>query len=113
MLQSEVKRRSKRNKTKKSKWSLLIYILIAVVTVYVLFMIVDQQIKIINAKNELGILEEKVYTQEQNNIELKKVADAVKNNKENEYEGYIEKIAREDMDYVKTGEVVFVNIAGD
>lgn len=89
------------------------YILIAIVTVYVLFMIVDKQIMIINAKAELNTLEEKVYAQEQNNVELKKVADAVKNNKESEYEGYIEKIAREDLDYVKTGEVVFVNIAGD
>ncbi len=112
MQNSEI-RKPKRTKTSRQRWSVLLYILTAVVTVYVLFMIVDQQIKINNAKSELALLEEKVYTQEQTNAELKKVADAVKDNNETAYEGYVEKIAREDLDYVKNGEVVFVNIAGD
>ena len=45
--------------------------------------------------------------------ELKKVADAVEHNDEEAFSNYVEKIAREDLDYVKNGEVVFVNIAGD
>ena len=43
----------------------------------------------------------------------KKVADAVDRNDDKAFSGYVEKIAREDLDYVKNGEVVFVNIAGD
>lgn len=103
----------KRTKTKRQKWSFVLYILVAVVTVYVLFTIVGQQISIINKKSELAELQEKVYTQEQTNAELKKVADAVQESRVEDYSDYVEKIAREDFDYVKAGEVVFVNIAGD
>ena len=76
-------------------------------------MIVDQQIKISNAKAELAQVDEIIFTQKQKNSELKKVSDAVEKNDDKAFSGYVEKIAREDLDYVKNGEVVFVNIAGD
>lgn len=99
-------------KAKKSK-NILLYMLLVIVTLYVLYMIVDQQIRIRDAKAELAQVDEIIFTQEQKNAELKKVSDAVKNNDEKAFAGYVERIAREELDYVKNGEVVFINIAGD
>lgn len=105
--------RSKRTRKAKKSKNFLLYILLVIVTLYVLYMIVDQQIKIRDAKNELAQVDEIIFTQEQKNAELKKVSDAVKNNDEKAFAGYVERIAREELDYVKNGEVVFINIAGD
>lgn len=91
----------------------LLYLVLIVVTLYVTFLIVDQQIKINNAKSELAVINDQIFTQEQKNTELKKVSDAVKTGNEAAYEAYVERIAREDLDYVKNGEVVYVNIAGE
>lgn len=106
-------KRARRTKKAKQGKNFLLYILLVIVTLYVLYMIVDQQIKIGNAKEELAEVEEQIFTQKQTNTELKKVSDAVKTNDTDAFEGYIEKIAREKLDYVKNGEVVFINIAGD
>lgn len=103
----------KRTKRVKQKKNYLLYILLVIITLYVLYMIVDQQIRISNANDELADIEEQIFTQKQTNAQLKKVSDAVKNNDEDSFEGYVEKIAREELDYVKNGEVVFINIAGD
>ncbi len=105
-------RTKKTSKVNKNK-NVLLYVIVIIVTLYVLYLIVDQQIRINNAKSELAQLEENIFTQEQTNAELKKVADAVEHNDEEAFSNYVEKIAREDLDYVKNGEVVFVNIAGD
>ncbi len=107
-----IHRSKKTRKAKKSK-NYLLYIVLVVITLYVLYMIVDQQIKINNAKSELAKVDKVIFIQEEKNKELKKVADAVKNNDEKSYASYVERIAREDLDYVKNGEVVFINIAGD
>ena len=112
-MEKSTKRKAMRTRTAKPKRNWVLYVLVLSVTLYVLFMIVDQQIKIMNANAELAVLDEKIYAQEQTNAELKKVADAVEKEDEKAFEGYIEKIAREEMDYVKNGEVVFVNTAGD
>ncbi len=45
--------------------------------------------------------------------ELKHFADAAENNDLDLLSDYIEKIARENLDYVKSGEVEFINIAGN
>lgn len=112
-MQAKKAGKARRTYKAKQKKNYLLYILLVIVTLYVLFMIVDQQIKINNARAELAQMEEKIFTQEQTNAELKKVSDAVRKNDEEAFAGYVEKIAREDLDYVKNGEVVFVNIAGD
>ena len=77
-----------------------------IVTFYVLFLMVDLQIRISNARTELSQIEERIFTQEQTNAELKKVSDAVEKNDDKAFSDYVEKIAREDLDYVKNGEVV-------
>ncbi|MBR2176508.1 MAG: septum formation initiator family protein [Clostridia bacterium] len=112
-MQSKSVHRARRTRKSKHKVNWLLAVLVVGITLYVSFMIVDQHIKINNAKSELAQLDEKIFTQKQTNAELKKVADAVENNDEKAFAGYVEKIAREELDYVKNGEVVFVNIAGD
>ena len=112
-LKAKAARRSRRvRKTKRSR-NILLYVVMLIVTFYVLFLMVDLQIRISNAKTELSQIEERIFTQEQTNKELKKVSDAVEKNDDKAFSDYVEKIAREDLDYVKNGEVVFVNIAGD
>ncbi|MBQ8133018.1 MAG: septum formation initiator family protein [Clostridia bacterium] len=112
-MQTKTSGRAKKTRKATKNRNVLLYVIVIIVTLYVLYLIVDQQIRINNAKSELAQLEENIFTQEQTNAELKKVADAVEHNDEEAFSNYVEKIAREDLDYVKNGEVVFVNIAGD
>ena len=112
-MQTKTSGRAKKTRKATKNRNVLLYVIVIIVTLYVLYLIVDQQIRINNAKSELAQLEENIFTQEQTNEEQKKVADAVEHNDEEAFSNYVEKIAREDLDYVKNGEVVFVNIAGD
>lgn len=106
-------KKSHRIRKIKNNRGILVYIVLIVITLYSLFLMVDLQIRIKNAGDELTHIGDKIFTQKQKNAELKKVADAVYRNDDKAFSGYVEKIAREDLDYVKNGEVVFVNIAGD
>ncbi len=112
-MKAKTARRSRRSRKAKKSRNILLYVIMIIVTFYVLFLMVDLQIRISNARTELSKIEERIFTQEQTNSELKKVSDAVEKNDDKAFSGYVEKIAREDLDYVKNGEVVFVNIAGD
>ncbi len=112
-MQTGTVKKTKKSKKPKQKVNWLLAVLIVGVTLYVSFLIVDQHIKINNARSELAQIEDKIFTQTQTNEELKKVADAVADDNEDAYADYVEKIARDELDYVKNGEVVFVNIAGD
>lgn len=113
LVQSKSLGRKRRKKKLRSRRSVLLYVVLIVITLYSLFLMVDLQIRIRNAESELTKINDNIFKQEQTNAELKKVADAVDRNDDKAYAGYVEKIAREDLDYVKNGEVVFVNIAGD
>ena len=106
-------KKSHRIRKIKNNRGILVYIVLIVITLYSLFLMVDLQIRIKNAGDELTHIGDKIFTQKQKNAELKKVADAVDRNDDKAFSVYVEKIAREDLDYVKNGEVVFVNIAGD
>ena len=106
-------KKSHRIRKIKNNRGILVYIVLIVITLYSLFLMVDLQIRIKNAGDELTHIGDKIFTQKQKNAELKKVADAVDRNDDKAFSGYVEKIAREDLDYVKNGEVVFVNIDGD
>ena len=92
-------------------WVLIIALI--AFSLYVVVTIVDQQIRINNAKIELEELNKTISLQNIKNEELKRVADAVDSDDLGSFSDYIERVAREDLDYVKNGEVVFINIAGD
>ena len=67
------------------------------------------QVQINEKSQELADLQEQVETQKIKNEDMKHALNA----DEEETKEYIERVAREDLDYAKPGERVFVNIAGD
>lgn len=111
MRKTAKKSRLSKKSRKKQNW--VLYIAVIAFSLYIVVTIVDQQIQISNAKAELEELNNKIYLQEIKNQELKQVADAVDSDDLDSFADYIEKVAREELDYVKNGEVVFINIAGD
>ncbi len=100
-----------RKPRKKLNW--LLYIAVVAFVIYIAVTIVDQNVRIKNAKQELADLDDTISLQSIKIEELKGVADAVEKNDLDSYADYIERIAREDLGYVKNGEVVYINIAGD
>lgn len=102
-------------KTKKSgkKVFWLIYVAAVAVVLYIAVYVVDQHQKIQVSKDQLSELNNSISLQKIRLNELKSVADAAEKNDYDSFAGYIERIAREQMDYVKSGEVVYINIAGD
>lgn len=89
------------NKGKKSKAGLFIVIAFFIYFIYVL---VDQQ-KILHAKSiEMQNIQVKINDEKTINEELKKQKEMLNNDE------YVEKIAREKLGMVKSGERVFVDI---
>ena len=96
-------------KRKKQRGSLLLKLAIFAFAAYVVFALVNQQVQINEKSQELADLQEQVETQKIKNEDMKHALNA----DEEETKEYIERVAREDLDYAKPGERVFVNIAGD
>lgn len=96
-------------KKRRNKKYILFYIAGFAFIVYASFTIISQGIEINHKRAELNELREQVEVIEIDNDYLEKVS----NLSGKEREEYIENIAREDYDYVKNGERVFVNISGD
>ncbi len=109
----KVSKKSKVSKRTRKRRNWILYIAVIAFSLYIVVTIIDQQIQITAAKAELEELNDKISIQEIKNEELKKVADAVDKDDLDSFSDYIEKVAREDLDYVKNGEIVFINIAGD
>ena len=96
-------------KRKKQRGSLLLKLAIFAFAAYIVFALVNQQVQINEKSQELADLQEQVETQKIKNEDMKHALNA----DEEETKEYIERVAREDLDYAKPGERVFVNIAGD
>ncbi len=96
-------------KRKKQRGSLLLKLAIFAFAAYIVFALVNQQVQINEKSQELADLQEQVETQKIKNADMKHALNA----DEEETKEYIERVAREDLDYAKPGERVFVNIAGD
>ena len=95
-------KRTKRKRTKKSKRNIFL-------TVYVVAVFISQQIQISGKKEELASMTQELQVQNMKNNEIKKSLDAnINDNSE-----YIERLARTGLDFVKPGERVFVNVAGN
>ena len=96
-------------KRKKQRGSLLLKLAIFAFAAYIVFALVNQQVQINEKSQELADLQEQVETQKIKNEDMKHALNA----DEEETKEYIERVAREDLDYAKPGERVFVNIAED
>lgn len=94
-------------KGKKQKKSLLLRLAIFVFAVYAFVLLVQQQATIGNEKQKLAAMQQQIQIQEIKNDDLKNIAASGKGS-----DDYVEKAAREGLDYSKPGERVYVNIAG-
>ncbi len=103
---------STKNKTNKSssnfRYILLCFVVLFFV-VYAVVTLVGLYSEIGDKKNELQQINNKITIQEIKNTEM----DKLYNSSDEEFSEYIEQIAREDLDYIKQGERVFVNVSGD
>ena len=99
----------KKPKKKRSKSILLLFVALFGLTLSAAITIVNQNIAISEKKAELAALEAELQIVEIENDYLEEV----KNYKGEDRDEYIENIAREDMDYIKNGERVFVNVSGN
>lgn len=96
-------------KKQKVKKSILLRFAILCLAVYVMAALINQQIQINQKRSELESLQSQIQVQEVKNEELRHTIDA------NEKDGseYAERVAREELDYAKTGERVFIIISGE
>lgn len=93
----------------KKKSFILLYVAIFAFAVYAVITLVNQYIEISDKKQQLAELKNQISVQEIKNEDIEKV----KNYTGEELDEYIEKIAREELEYIGQGERVFVNISGD
>lgn len=96
-------------KPKRRKRSLILRLALLVFGIYVVASIVNQQIQIGQKKQELTDVTQQLTAQNLKNDELKMVLQ----NGAVDSDEFIERKAREELDYAKPNELVFVNISGD
>ena len=94
-------------KTKKKKKSLLLRLAFLAVFAYVLIVFVNQQMSISQKRSQYEDLTTQLSNQELTNEELRAL------NETENIAAYVEKIARETLNYVFPGETIFVNISGN
>lgn len=95
--------------TKKKKGSLLLRIAVFAFAVYVAVALFNQQLQISEKRQQLAEIKEQIQIQEIKNDDIKHAL----NSGENENSEYIERVAREGLNFAKPNERVFVNIAGN
>ena len=90
-----------------------VFVIIAVVAVafliYSMISIIGIQSQIRERKAELDEIKEHITVQEIKNEEMQKLYDSTGS----DFSTLAEQIARDDLDYVKEGERVFVNVSGE
>lgn len=82
---------------------------LVVFALYVVITLVNQQVQIAEKKAQLKELNDEIIIQEVKNDEMKQVNEF----DDSENDEYIERVAREEFDYSKQGERVFINVAGE
>lgn len=87
----------------------LLCIVVLVFTVYSVVTLVDLYSQIAEKKSELEDINNEITIQEIKNEEMNELY----NSSDEEFSKYVEQIAREDLDYMRQGERVFVNVSGD
>lgn len=75
-----------------------------------LVLLVTWQVRISEKREELSTLQDQIVQQEARNAEIKKTVDSLDN--EAGLRDYAEKKAREDLDYARPEERVFVDVGG-
>ncbi len=88
---------------------IVLCVVVLVFAVYSVVTLIDLYSQIGEKKSELEALNDEIAIQEIKNEEMNDLY----NSSDEEFSKYVEEIAREDLDYIKDGERVFVNISGD
>ncbi len=101
--------RKKKSNGKNRLLKVFLSIGLIVFAFYAVFTLVNQQVEISDKREKLEHLQEDIVVQEIRNDELKQVYEL----DDDENNAYIERVAREEFDYSKQGERVFINIAGE
>ena len=101
--------KKKKSSDKKRFISVALTIVLVVFAFYAVFTLVNQQVEISEKREQLSALNDDIVIQEVKNDDLKQVYEL----EDAENDAYIERVAREEFDYSKQGERVFINIAGD
>ena len=91
----------------KRKKSLLLRLACLIVFAYILVVFVNQEVTISQKRAQYEQLQQQITAQQTENETMKSLTT------EENREEYIEKIARETLNYVYPGEKVYVNIAGE
>lgn len=104
----ELKEIKKPEKKKINKIGLTIKLALVVFAVYAVATLLNQHIEILEKQQTLSDLETDIMVQE---IKIEEIQN-VKNYSDEENAEYMEQIARTELDYVKNGERVFVNVTG-
>lgn len=104
----ELKEIKKPEKKKTNKIGLTIKLALVVFAVYAVVTLLNQHIEILEKQQTLSDLETDIMVQE---IKIEEIQN-VKNYSDEDNAEYMEQIARTELDYVKNGERVFVNVTG-
>lgn len=86
-----------------------LYVVVFIFAIYAVVTLVGLHSQIQERRAELEELQGEITVQEIKNDEMSKLY----NYTDDEFSDYVEQIARDDLDYVKSGERVFVNVSGD
>lgn len=108
-IKKDDKMKKKKSSDKKRFISVALTIVLVVFAFYAVFTLVNQQVEISEKREQLSALNDDIVIQEVKNDDLKQVYEL----EDAENDAYIERVAREEFDYSKQGERVFINIAGD
>ncbi|MBE6830744.1 septum formation initiator family protein [Clostridium sp. KNHs216] len=96
-------------KKKKQKGSFLLRTAIFAFAIYTIVALVNQQVQISQKRQELAAVKQKIVIQQVKNEDIKHALSTGANGNSD----YIERVARESLNFAKPGERVFVNIAGN
>ena len=97
------------NKSLRGLKYIVLCVVVLIFAVYSVVTLVDLYSQIGEKKSELDAINDEITIQEIKNEEINDLY----NSSDEEFSRYVEQIAREDLDYIKQGERVFVNVAGD
>ncbi len=97
------------NKSLRGLKYIVLCVVVLIFAVYSVVTLVGLYSQIGEKKSELDAINDEITIQEIKNEEINDLY----NSSDEEFSKYVEQIAREDLDYIKQGERVFVNVAGD
>ncbi len=101
---------AREGKEKKSKGFLPLKLALLLLAGAGLVLLVSWQFRIAEKREQLSALQAQITQQDARNEEIKETVGSLEN--EEGLKGYAEKKAREELDYAKPGERVFVDVGG-